>query len=44
MCQVLQAVRYPDPEAHLVSRPTPRVGRRSDGIAHFKRHEHSLKR
>src|SRR5262249_53941357 len=30
-----EAVRYANPKANLMSPPTPRLGQRSDGLAHF---------
>ena len=39
-----EAVRNADAEANLVPEPTPGCRQSSDGVTHFKRHEHSLKR
>jgi hypothetical protein len=39
-----KSVRNPDAEANVVPQATPRFGQRSDCLAHFKRHEHSLER
>jgi hypothetical protein len=39
-----EAVRDADPEAYVVSPPTPRFGQRTDSFTHFERHKHSLKR
>ena len=39
-----EPVRYANTEANVVSQATPRFGQRSNGVTHFKRHEHRLKR
>ena len=39
-----KAVRDADAEANVMPKPTPFVRQRSDGVAHFKRHEHRLER
>jgi hypothetical protein len=37
-----ETVRYADAEANLVPPATPRLGQRSDGLAHFQGHEDGL--
>ena len=39
-----EAVRDADAEANVVPQATPRFGQGSDGVTHFKRHEHGLER